>query len=82
MPIFEFKCLECNEFFEILVMNQEDETEMRCPKCKAKNFERVLSNTSFNMGAPSGSNQTCSGAQSHTCSSGSCTTYDIPGPTR
>ncbi len=82
MPIFEFRCLKCDELFEILIMNQNDNAEMCCPKCKAESFERILSNTSFNMGAPSGSNQTYSGPKSHTCSSGNCTTYDIPGPTR
>ncbi len=82
MPIFEFRCLKCDELFEILIMNQNDNAEMCCPKCKGESFKRVLSNTSFNMGAPSGSNQTYSGPKSHTCSSGNCTTYDIPGPTR
>ena len=33
MPIFEFKCLKCEEFIEMLVMNQDDEVELKCPKC-------------------------------------------------
>ena len=79
MPIYEFKCLKCNAVFELLVMNNNDEMALSCPKCESENFERVLSSTSFAMGAGSGPK---SGATSQTrsCSSGSCTTYTIPGP--
>ena len=31
MPIYEFKCMKCEEFIEILIMNKGDEVEMRCP---------------------------------------------------
>lgn len=80
MPIFEFKCLECGKFFEILVMNNDEKAKMICPECKKGNFERVLSTTNFNMGIKSSSAQSPVGAQTRNCSSGSCTTYDIPGP--
>jgi len=29
MPIYEFKCLKCNEFFELLVMNKEEEVALK-----------------------------------------------------
>ena len=38
MPIYEFKCLKCNECFEILVISSEDSVEMRCPACGAEDF--------------------------------------------
>ena len=81
MPIYEFKCLKCEEFIEMLIMNQDDEVELKCPKCGGEELERVLSTTSYNMGYGSG---TGAGAksQTRTCPSGSCTTYDIPGHTR
>jgi len=78
MPIYEFKCLKCEDFFELLVMNN-DELELRCPECKSEDFERVLSTTNYAMGGEGGGGV---GSQTRTCSSGSCTTYDIPGPTR
>ncbi|MBW2590256.1 MAG: zinc ribbon domain-containing protein [Deltaproteobacteria bacterium] len=81
MPIYEFKCLKCQEFFELLVINNDDEAELRCPKCNSKEFERVLSVTSFATGNSTGGNQGPV-ATTRNCSSGSCTTYDIPGPTR
>ena len=83
MPLYEFRCLKCNECFEILVMNNDsdDQVEMRCPQCKSEEFERILSVSCHTMGAGSSDSQ---GAQSQTrtCSSGSCTTYDIPGPSK
>ncbi|MDL2268414.1 zinc ribbon domain-containing protein [Desulfosarcina sp. OttesenSCG-928-G17] len=78
MPIFEFKCMDCEAFIESLIMKKEDEVEMKCEKCGSHNLERVLSTTSHTVssgGAASGAS-----TQSRTCSSGSCTTYTIPGP--
>ncbi len=80
MPIYEFKCLKCQEFFELLVINN-DEAELKCPKCNSKEFERVLSVTNFAAGNSTGGNQGPA-ATTRTCSGGSCTTYDIPGHTR
>ena len=54
MPIYEFKCLKCEEFIEMLVMGQDKEIELKCPKCGGEELERVLSTTSYNMGYGSG----------------------------
>ena len=80
MPIYEFKCLKCNEFFELLVMNKEEEVALNCPKCSSEEFERVLSSTSFTMGEAGGTKKQGATPQTRSCSSGSCTTYTIPGP--
>jgi putative FmdB family regulatory protein len=45
MPIYEFRCLKCNDVFEILKMNTQDEVEAKCPHCASEDFERVLSTT-------------------------------------
>ncbi len=81
MPIYEFKCLKCEEFIELLVMNPDEKIELRCPKCKCEELERVLSSTSYSMGDGSGKRQGVK-SQTRTCQSGSCTTYEIPGHTR
>lgn len=81
MPIFEFKCLGCEEFIEILVMNKEETVEMTCPKCKGKELERVLSSTNYAMNS-STSKSSGASTQERQCSGGSCTTYTLPGHTQ
>ena len=79
MPIYEFRCLECDSNFELLMVNQNEEIEMKCPECDSLDFERILSSTNYSIGSGSGTNQGVK-SQTKNCSSGSCTTYDIPGP--
>jgi putative FmdB family regulatory protein len=81
MPIYEFRCLACNDCFEVLVMNSQESEELRCPKCASEDFERVLSKTCFAMGEVSGKG-TGASSQSRSCSGGSCTTWEIPGHSR
>jgi putative FmdB family regulatory protein len=81
MPIYEFRCLACNQCFEILIMKKDETIETQCPKCGSEDFERVLSKTCYAMGSGEGKQAGVS-AQSRSCSAGSCTTWDIPGHTR
>ena len=81
MPIYEFKCMDCDKYIEILVMNKDEEVEMKCPDCGSMNLERILSHTSHVMGFGSGDGQGAT-AKTRNCSTGSCTTYDIPGHSR
>jgi putative FmdB family regulatory protein len=82
MPIFEFKCMDCDEYMEILVMNKQDEVEMACTRCGSGNLERILSTTHHTVNGSGSGRAADNGAstQSRSCSSGSCTTYTIPGP--
>ncbi len=82
MPIFEFKCLDCDEYLEILVMNKDEEMEMVCSHCGSGNLERILSTTNHTVSGGSSGQPVDSGVstQTRTCSSGSCTSYTIPGP--
>ncbi len=80
MPIYEFKCIACENIFELLLIGNEESHAMKCPKCESENFERVLSTTSYAMGASAGN--TGPRAQNRTCSSGSCTTIELPGHSR
>ncbi|HCY88197.1 MAG TPA: zinc ribbon domain-containing protein [Desulfobacteraceae bacterium] len=80
MPIYEFKCTKCEEFFEVIVMKSDDDKEINCPKCKSIEFQRVVSATNYAMG-DSGSAGAGKGVhtQERTCSGGSCKTYTVPG---
>ena len=77
MPIYEFKCLKCNECFEILFTSTQEAAELKCAKCDSQDVERVLSSTNFSVSSGGGTGAT---AQTRSCSSGSCSTFDIPGP--
>lgn len=78
MPIYEFRCLKCDEVFEILKMSTEDDVEMRCPHCKSEDFERILSTASHAMGLSKGGSQGPD-VRSRECASGTCSTIDLPG---
>jgi len=79
MPIYEFKCLKCNDIFELLLINKSQSLEPRCPKCHSEDIERVLSTIGYAIGSGSGQ-RTGAISQARNCPGGSCTTYDIPGP--
>ncbi|MCP4721092.1 MAG: zinc ribbon domain-containing protein [Desulfobacteraceae bacterium] len=83
MPIFEFKCLKCEEFFEVIVMGSDEDGSVNCPKCKSHQFQRVVSKTNYAMGSSTGSSGSQGvQTQERECSSGSCKTYTVPGETR
>ena len=63
----------------MLIRNNDDKVEMACPKCNSEDFERIMSCTNHQMGGGSAAKQQAS-AQTRSCSSGTCTTYEIPGP--
>ena len=79
MPIYEFKCMECEEVFEVLCVNSDDTVTMECKKCQSPNIERIMSSTNFAMGSSSGGPGGSMSSQTRNCSSGSCTTYNVPG---
>jgi putative FmdB family regulatory protein len=80
MPIYEFKCLECENIFEMLMINSNETIEMRCSRCNSHDLERVMSTTNYSVGVSGGN--TAPKAQVRNCSSGSCTTIDLPGHSR
>ena len=82
MPIFEFKCSDCEEFFEILFMSGDGDKEVKCPKCSSFSVERVVSATNYAMGGSVSTKNEAVAKQTRSCSSGSCTTYTVPGETR
>lgn len=80
MPIFEFKCMKCSEYLEVLVMKKDEEVEMKCTQCGSNDLERILSSTNYAMTGGGGGAKAQPSTQNRTCSSGSCTTYNLPGP--
>ncbi|MCU0538358.1 MAG: zinc ribbon domain-containing protein [Desulfobacterales bacterium] len=83
MPIFEFRCGECNECFEILVMNRDEEVDLKCPQCASVELERIISKSCYAMGESGGKGKNAGpSVQNRSCSGGSCTTWELPGHAR
>ena len=82
MPIYEFRCISCSHCFELLSVRQDDNLEMKCPKCENEEVERVLSCVSYVMGNRASADSSKTKVTSKSCSGGTCSTIDIPGPSR
>lgn len=78
MPIFEYKCSDCNTKFEILHKSTSNLEEVVCPKCGSKEYKKLLSAFSasvskdFSYNAPSCASGACGMAEGGGCSSGMC----------
>lgn len=76
MPIYEYKCKDCDEEFEALVF-RSDET-VPCPSCKCEDIKRLMSACGFKTGgasdaggttsAPSSGSSSCAGCAATSCS--------------
>ncbi|MGM0451621.1 MAG: FmdB family zinc ribbon protein [Thermodesulfobacteriota bacterium] len=81
MPIYEFRCADCGNVQEIIVSSSKtDPVEMKCQACEGETLERVLSPVSYSMGSDAGASPRVS---ARNCGSGNtCSTIDIPGPSK
>jgi putative FmdB family regulatory protein len=55
MPIYEYACT-CGKTFEELIIRRSDEADVRCPRCKGSDVERLMSRpAAARTGGPGGS---------------------------
>jgi putative FmdB family regulatory protein len=52
MPIYEYKCPNCGDKFELRRGINDSDSEIKCPRCGAANPRRVIS--MFSRGSSSG----------------------------
>ena len=63
MPIYEYRCDECNNLFEVLTTTTTTSEEASsCPRCNSRKVKKTLSGASFRIN--SGSSSIPSGALS------------------
>lgn len=43
MPIFEYKCKDCEHIFEVLAISKQKEANTQCEKCNSNQVEKILS---------------------------------------
>ena len=81
MPIHEFRCLNCDHIFELLIMSKDEMDSVCCPKCESSNVGRLMSvaNVSVDKKPSSNTSRSQPYAEHHTCDTGSCTTIELPG---
>jgi putative FmdB family regulatory protein len=80
MPIHEFRCLDCDYIFELLIMSKNEMDSIICPKCESSNVGKLMSVANIAVDKrPSRSSRSQPPVQHHTCDSGSCATIDLPG---
>lgn len=82
MPIYEFKCLKCEAFNEILFMGADDTVELKCSECGGEDLERILSSSSYAMAEGGSGAKPSVGTENRSCSGGNCTTWTLPGHSR
>lgn len=72
MPLFRYRCIECDADFELLLSRFDSPAE--CPKCGSSKLEKYPNR----IAAISGGNSSCSlkdmcpSASGHCCSGGCC----------
>lgn len=49
MPIYEYQCRCCKKNFQSIVMSQEEEKELSCPKCKSHDLKRLISRVAYHV---------------------------------
>jgi len=59
MPLFEYRCQDCNTKFEVLHKSSVNQEEVSCPECKSSNNKKLLSTFSASMGSSSASGDSC-----------------------
>lgn len=74
MPIFEYKCNDCNTKFEVFHKVKENKDEIICPNCNSKNYIKLISTfSSFGSDSNSDFDSPCSSGTCGTQFNGGCT---------
>jgi putative FmdB family regulatory protein len=70
MPIYEYKCMNCDKEFEYLVLGSD--SSVVCPECDGNKVKRKMSACSFkssgSYSSPSSGSSGCASCSSTNCS--------------
>lgn len=76
MPVYEYKCSECNNKFEVLHKSSTQANEVTCPSCNSGQIKKLFSSFSSNVSSNPHSPAECRLGQCQTpasgCSTGLC----------
>jgi putative FmdB family regulatory protein len=68
MPIFEYRCENCGNKYDVLHKSSVNQKEVTCPKCNSAKSKKLLSTFSASIDGSSS-------YSSNSCDSGNC---DVP----
>lgn len=43
MPIYEFRCKDCGDVFEVLFRSRDEKLKVRCPGCQSHKTQKLFS---------------------------------------
>ncbi|MBD3287383.1 zinc ribbon domain-containing protein [candidate division KSB1 bacterium] len=69
MPIYEFKCQQCDVVFDELVNSSFKIDDIKCPHCNGSEITRKMSAFGFSSGTTSSYASSCGSCSSKNCSS-------------
>ena len=82
MPIYEFRCEECGEEFEVLLKSRSEAGEVNCSRCGSQKVKRLMSVATPLVDSGGGNTDRPRVAETHRCDTGTCTHLELPGYSR
>ena len=82
MPIYEFRCEDCGEEFEVLLKSRAEAEGVTCKKCGGSRVKRLMSTITPIVDSGGGAADRPRVAESHKCETGTCTHLELPGHSR
>lgn len=68
MPIYEFKCKQCDKIFDEFILNSNNLSTIYCPQCNSKDVSKMMSTFGFSSNSTSlNSNTSCSSCGTKNC---------------
>jgi putative FmdB family regulatory protein len=64
MAIFEYKCTDCNQVYDVLHKGAENPDIVQCPSCESRAYVKKFSSFAASIGS--------SASSAPSCESGSC----------
>jgi putative FmdB family regulatory protein len=47
MPIYEYRCRDCEKQFQHLILKRDEESGLECPHCGGRKLKRLLSQVAY-----------------------------------
>jgi len=68
MPIYDYKCTDCGEVYDVFHKSREVIEDITCPACHSTKYKKLMSVPSISMGGTA----TASSSEVPSCPAGGC----------